>query len=87
LISGKMAAASGALGSGDPIKSPNGFLRRPTSGYRYFILLLDVSSRTVQYAEIHPSNVPAGLGALLPSLPSQIPQSTIDSVIQLRLPH
>ncbi|HEY4103567.1 MAG TPA: DUF2403 domain-containing protein [Polyangiaceae bacterium] len=87
LVSGKMAAASGALGSGDPIKSPNGFLRRPTSGYRYFILLLDVSSRTVQYAEVHPANVPASLGALLPSLPSEIPQSTIDSVIQLRLPH
>ncbi len=87
LVSGKMAATMGALGSGDPIKSPNGFLRRPTTGYRYFILLLDVTTRTVQYAIVHPSKVPAGLGALLPSLPDQIPQTTVDSVIQLRLPH
>jgi hypothetical protein len=87
LITGKMAAPAGVLGSGDPIKSPNGFLRRPTTGYRYFILLLDVTTRTVQYAIVHPSQVPAGLGALLPSLPSQIPQTTVDNVIQLRLPH
>ena len=87
LVSGKMAAPAGVLGSGDPIKSPNGFLRRPTTGYRYFILLLDVTTRTVQYAIVHPSNVPAGLGALLPSLPDQIPQSTVDNVIQMRLPH
>jgi hypothetical protein len=82
-----MAAAAGALGSGDPIKSPNGFLRRPTTGFRYFILLFDVTTRTVQYAIVHPSKVPAGLGALLPSLPDQIPQSAVDTVIQLRLPH
>ncbi|HWZ87544.1 MAG TPA: hypothetical protein VNW92_01805, partial [Polyangiaceae bacterium] len=87
LVTGSMAAPAGVLGSGDPIKSPNGFLRRPTTGYRYFILLLDVTTRTVQYAIVHPSKVPAALGALLPSLPSQIPQSTVDSVIQLRLPH
>ncbi len=87
LVTGKMAAPAGVLGSGDPIKGPNGFLRRPTTGYRYFILLLDVTTRTVQYAIVHPSKVPAALGALLPSLPSQIPQSTVDSVIQLRLPH
>jgi hypothetical protein len=87
LVAGSMAAPAGVLGSGDPIKSPNGFLRRPTTGYRYFILLLDVTTRTVQYAIVHPSKVPAALGALLPSLPSQIPQSTVDSVIQLRLPH
>jgi hypothetical protein len=66
--------------------SPNGFLRRPTTGYRYFILLLDVTTRTVQYAIVHPGKVPAGLGSLLPNLPNQVPQSTIDSVIGLRLP-
>jgi hypothetical protein len=87
LVSGKMAAPAGVLGSGNPIKSPNGFLRRPTTGFRYFILLFDVTTRTVQYAIVHPSKVPAGLGALLPSLPDQIPQSAVDTVIQLRLPH
>ena len=66
--------------------SPNGFLRRPTTGFRYFILLLDVTTRTVQYAIVNPSNVPAGLGALLPNLPNTIPQATVDSVIGLRLP-
>ncbi|HEX3854606.1 MAG TPA: DUF2403 domain-containing protein, partial [Polyangiaceae bacterium] len=86
LVTGKMAAPAGVTGSQTPRMSPNGFLRRPTTGYRYFILLLDVTTRTVQYAIVHPGKVPAGLGALLPNLPNQVPQSTIDTVIGLRLP-
>ncbi len=86
LVQGKMAAAMGATGSQTPRTSPNGFLRRPSTGFRYFILLLDVTTRTVQYAIVNPGNVPAGLGALLPNLPNTIPQATVDSVIGLRLP-
>jgi hypothetical protein len=87
LVQGSAAATAGALGSQTPLKNPNGFLRRPTTGYRYFVLLLDVTTRTVQYVVIHPQKVPAGLGALLPSLPDSVPQATIDSVVGLRLPH
>ena len=86
LVTGSMAAPAGVLGSQTPLKNPNGFLRRPTTGFRYFVLLLDATTRTVQYAVIHPQKVPAGLGALLPSLPESVPQATIDSVIGLRLP-
>jgi len=87
LIKGSMAATQGAVGSQNPITNPNGFLRRPTTGFRYFVLLLDVTTRTVQYAVIHPQKVPAGLAGLLPNLPDQVPQTTIDSLVQLRLPH
>ncbi len=87
LIKGSAAATMGAVGSQNPITNPNSFLRRPTTGFRYFVLLLDVTTRTVQYAVIHPQKVPAGLGALLPSLPDQVPQATIDSLIALRLPN
>jgi hypothetical protein len=54
LVTGKMAAPAGVTGSQTPRMSPNGFLRRPTTGFRYFILLLDVTTRTVQYAIVHP---------------------------------
>ena len=87
LVKGSAAATVGAVGSQNPITNPGSFLRRPTTGFRYFVLLFDVTTRTVQYAVIHPSKVPANLGALLPSLPDSVPQSTIDSLVGLRLPH
>ena len=49
--------------------------------------LFDVGSRTVQLAFIHPGAVPAGLAALLPGLPAAVPQTAIDSLLALRLPH
>ena len=87
LVKGNMAATVGAVGSQTPLTNPNSFLRRPTTSFRYFVLLFDVTTRTVQYAVIHPQKVPAGLGALLPNLPDQVPQAAIDSLISLRLPH
>jgi len=87
LVSGSMEAAQGALASQTPRQSPNAYFRRPSAGYRYFIILLDVNSRTVQMATIHPQNVPAALAALLPGLPQQVPQTAIDGILQLRLPH
>jgi Glycine-rich protein domain (DUF2403)/Putative TOS1-like glycosyl hydrolase (DUF2401) len=80
-----MEAAAGAIST--PTKGPGAAFRRPATGYRYIILLYDVSSRTVQLAFIHPSNIPASLAGVLPSLPQQIGQPTIDSLLQLRLPH
>ena len=84
LLNGPMAATQGAVGSQ---KQGAGYLRRNATGFRYVVFLLDVSSRTVQYALIHPQNVPPALSTLLPNLPDSIPQATVDSVLALRLPH
>ena len=82
---GNTEAAAGAIST--PKQGPGAAFRRPATGYRYVIALFDVASRTVQLAFIHPSNVPAPLAALLPGLPAQVPQTTIDSLLALRLPH
>jgi hypothetical protein len=82
---GNTEAAAGALSA--PGKGPGAAFRRPATGYRYVIALFDVASRQVQLAFIHPSSVPASIGALLPGLPAQVPQATIDGLLALRLPH
>ena len=84
LLNGPMAAVKGAVGSQN---MGAGHLRRNAAGFRYFVFLLDVTSRTVQYAMIHPQNVPTALSGLLPNLPDSVPQTTIDGVIGLRLPN
>lgn len=60
--------------------------RRPETGYRFFVMLLDVKTRTVQLALIHPSSIPSEIGALLPGLPNQVSRTLIDAVLALRLP-
>jgi hypothetical protein len=82
---GNTEAAVGATST--PQQGPGAAFRRPATGYRYVIALFDVASRTVQLAFIHPSSVPAPLAALLPGLPAQVPQATVDSLLALRLPH
>jgi hypothetical protein len=82
---GNSEAAAGAIST--PKQGPGAAFRRPATGYRYVIVLFDVASRTVQQAFIHPSNVPPALAGLLPGLPAQVPQATIDSLLALRLPH
>jgi hypothetical protein len=82
---GNTEAAAGAIST--PKMGPGAAFRRPATGYRYVIVLFDVASRTVQQAFIHPGAVPASIGGLLPGLPAQVPQTTIDALIALRLPH
>jgi hypothetical protein len=41
----------------------------------------------VQLAFIHPGAVPASVSGLLPGLPAQVPQSAVDGLLALRLPH
>jgi hypothetical protein len=77
-------ATAGAVAT--PAGGPSAAFRRPASGYRYFLVALDVASRTVQLALVHPSNVPASLAPLLPALPDTVPQSALDAVLALRLP-
>lgn len=77
-------AATGAVAS--PGAGPGAAFRRPTEGYRYFVMLLDVPSRTVQLGLIHPESVPSSIGELLPGLPASVPRETIDALRALRLP-
>jgi hypothetical protein len=67
-------------------KSPGAAFRRPANGYRYFVMLLDVDTRTVQLALIHPATVTAAAQGVLPHLPAQVPRQEIDKLLALRLP-
>jgi hypothetical protein len=79
-----LEATQGAVSQ--PGKGVGAAFRRPLNGYRYFVILLDVDSRTAQLAVVHPQKIPPALGAFLPNLPSQIPRSAIDLALQTRLP-
>jgi hypothetical protein len=77
-------ATTGATAS--PDVGPGAAFRRPAAGYRYFVILLDENSRTIQMGIIHPDAVPASVDGLLPGLPEWVGNSTVQSLINLRLP-
>jgi hypothetical protein len=77
-------AAMGAVSN--PDKGTGAAFRRPEAGYRFFLLLLDVPSRTVALAMVHPDQVPDAIAELLPALPAELAPATIDAVRALRLP-
>ncbi|NJK33046.1 MAG: DUF2403 domain-containing protein, partial [Deltaproteobacteria bacterium] len=77
-------AAMGA--TANPEGGPGAAFRRPTQGYRYFLIHLDVASRSVQLAIVHPEAVPGEIAGLLPGLPAEVSQGTIDALLGLRLP-
>ncbi len=79
-----LEASTGSVAS--PQKGPGTAFRRPLNGYRYFIILMDMQSRSIQLAEIHPASIPTVLQTLLPSLPAQISRNTINDILTLRLP-
>jgi hypothetical protein len=78
------AAASGATAT--PSGGPGAAFRRPEEGYRYFLVLLDVPSRTMQLAIVHPEHIPGALAPLLPALPASIPTAAETALLALRLP-
>ncbi len=59
--------------------------RRP-EGDRYFFILLDETTRTIQVGMIHPANIPSAASPVLPMLPGTLTRSAIDALIGLRLP-
>ena len=59
--------------------------RRPV-GDRYLFILLDESTRTIQVGMLHPANLPAAVGELLPDLPARLTRATLDALVALRLP-
>jgi hypothetical protein len=77
-------AAAGALSS--PGSGPGAAFRRPVTGYRYFVVLMNAGARTVQMAMISPAKVPDSLATFLPALPASLAQTTVDALMQLRLP-
>lgn len=70
----------------EPGRGPAYAIRRPTGGYRYFVVLLDVESRQIQTGIIHPDSIPDELGGLLPGLPERVGEGAIDELLDLRLP-
>jgi hypothetical protein len=59
--------------------------RRPT-GDRYFVILLDETTRSMNLALVHPENLPTAAMPVLPALPATLTRSTIDALAALRLP-
>lgn len=59
--------------------------KRPT-GERFFFILLDEPTRTIQVGMVHPENLPASTGELLPRLPASVSRDVIDLLLALRLP-
>lgn len=59
--------------------------RRP-DGDRYFFILFDEASRSIQVGVIHPANLPHSVGGVLPELGAQLERSDIDALLDLRLP-
>ena len=70
-----------------PDKSASVAFRRPESSYRYFVIMLDVPTRTVQMGLIHPSQIPTSVTGVLPGMPSSIDAATVAAMRDLRLPH
>jgi hypothetical protein len=59
--------------------------RRPR-GDRYFFILLDEYTRTIQVGMVHPEQIPSDASALLPGFPAALERSVVDALIDLRLP-
>ena len=59
--------------------------RRPV-GDRYFFILLDEKTRTIQVGILHPANLPAATNEVLPELPASVTRGAVDAIVQLRLP-
>ena len=69
-----------------PGKGPKAAFRRPTHGFRWFVILMDSKTRTVQLALAHPGNLPAELAVMGAVPPIQVTRSAIDALAGLRLP-
>jgi hypothetical protein len=86
LISKSTSAEASAGAVASPMHGPGAAFRRPEHGYRYFVILLDVDTRTVQLGMVHPERIPSAAAPLLPSLPATVSRGTIDGLLNLRLP-
>jgi len=78
-------AAAGAIAS--PAGGPGAAFVRPSREPRYFIVLFDEGSRTVQLAIISPARIPEAVSAVLPEVPDRLSLVDIGALLSLRLPH
>jgi hypothetical protein len=69
-----------------PQKGPGTAFRRPADGYRYFVMLLDAQTRTVQLAVVHPGNLPMAMAAFATAAPAQLGRAAIQDLLAMRLP-
>jgi len=76
-------ALAGAIAT--PERGPGSAFRRPSAA-RYFVVLFDVDTRTVQLALIAPGAIPASVAPLLPELPEHVTRTAIEALLELRLP-
>ncbi len=81
-----VAMSHGAVIDANNRQSAEGPVWRRALDERYYLILLDESARTTQVMVLHPRNLPATAGALLPSLPNEVPRTAIDAILNLRLP-
>lgn len=59
--------------------------RRPR-GDRYFFILLDEVSRSIQVGMVHPEAIPEEMSPLLPTFQKDLSREAIDALVNLRLP-
>ena len=80
------AMKAGGVFDADHPAMKEGPVWRRAQDDRYYLFLLDESSRTVQVAVIHPSKIPDAAEAFVPALPNTVPRAAIDGFLDLRLP-
>lgn len=59
--------------------------KRP-QGDRYFVVLLDEATRSMNVAIVHPENVPAAAAPVIPALPATLTRTMVDALAAMRLP-
>ena len=76
-------ATAGAVAT--PSGGPGAAFVRPSEP-RYFVMLFDVGTRTVQLAIVSPASIPSAVATLLPELPDRVTASAVQSLAGMRLP-
>ncbi|MDB5106069.1 MAG: hypothetical protein JWP91_3758, partial [Fibrobacteres bacterium] len=82
----KATSREAAAALSTPRKGPGAAFRRPTDGFRWFAILMDVKTRTVQLAMVHPGNMPPVLAAMASNPPAQVSRTSIADLLSMRLP-
>lgn len=75
-----------APGVATPAKASGAVFRRPSEGFRWFFILMDAQTRTVQLGLAHPQKLPASLAVLASGPPLRFVRSEITQLLALRLP-
>jgi hypothetical protein len=77
-------AAAGAIAT--PSGGPGAAFTRPSREPRYFIVLFEEGSRSVQLAVISPARIPDAAAVVVPAIPERLTLADIRALLDLRLP-